>query len=60
MCEGEDPVLAGAIHGSGRRYLVALVVLWAVLSACRWVAALPIIEPWIFRDELARSSTPRC
>lgn len=29
-----------------------LTILWAALAGLRWIAALPIVEPRIFRDEL--------
>src|SRR6185437_9188496 len=35
-----------------RRPAARLAGLWAILTALRWLAALPITEPRIFRDEL--------
>jgi hypothetical protein len=35
-----------------RREGVQVVALWLGLAAARWLAALPVVQPRIFRDEL--------
>ncbi|HEX7980848.1 MAG TPA: hypothetical protein VF461_19740 [Gemmatimonadaceae bacterium] len=34
------------------RELAQVVALWLALAAVRWLAALPVVQPRIFRDEL--------
>lgn len=46
----DHPTEAGALPAT--RALVALLGLWGALAGIRWLAALPITEPRIFRDEL--------